>query len=50
VVEELYYVIKGDPLEIRREGDDVNVIFWWEGFRLSGSGYIIQLIKKYRRY
>jgi hypothetical protein len=26
VVEELCYAIKGDPLQIRREGDDVNVI------------------------
>jgi hypothetical protein len=27
VVEELYYVIKGDSLQTRREGDDANVIF-----------------------
>ena len=27
VVEEPCYAIKGDPLQIRREGDDVNVIF-----------------------
>jgi hypothetical protein len=27
VVEELCYAINGDPLQIRREGDDVNVIF-----------------------
>lgn len=27
VVEEVYYAIKGDSLQIRREGDDANVIF-----------------------
>ena len=27
VVEEHYYTIKGDPLQIRREGDDGNAIF-----------------------
>jgi len=27
VVEEVCYAIKGDPLQIRRKGDDVNVIF-----------------------
>ena len=39
MVEKLYYSIKGDSLQIRREGDDVNVIFKWEGFRVSRSGY-----------
>jgi hypothetical protein len=27
LVEELCYAIKGDPLQVRREGEDVNVIF-----------------------
>jgi hypothetical protein len=27
VVEEAYYTIKEDSLQIRREGDDMNVIF-----------------------
>jgi hypothetical protein len=27
VVEEAYYTIKGDSLQIRHEGDDANVIF-----------------------
>ncbi|PMD65617.1 uncharacterized protein K444DRAFT_183675 [Hyaloscypha bicolor E] len=27
VVEEVYYAIKGHSLQIRREGDDANVIF-----------------------
>jgi hypothetical protein len=27
VVEEHYCTIKGDPLQIRREGDDINAIF-----------------------
>jgi hypothetical protein len=27
VVEEVYYAIKGHSLQIRREGDDVNMIF-----------------------
>jgi hypothetical protein len=27
VVEEHYCIIKGDPLQIRREGDDINAIF-----------------------
>jgi hypothetical protein len=49
-VEELCYAINGDPLQIRREGDDVNMIFWWEGFRVSGSGNGTQRIKKYIRY
>jgi hypothetical protein len=39
VVEEVYYAIKGDSLQIRREGNDANVIFWWEGFRVSRSGH-----------
>jgi hypothetical protein len=39
VVEEVYYVIKGDSLQIRLEGDDANVVFWWEGLTVSGSGH-----------
>jgi hypothetical protein len=31
VVEEHYYVIKGDPLQIKRKGDDVNAVFLVEG-------------------
>jgi hypothetical protein len=33
VVEELCYAIKEDPLQIRCEGDDVNVIFLVGGFQ-----------------
>jgi len=27
MVDEVYYAIKGDSLQIRRKGDDTNVIF-----------------------
>jgi hypothetical protein len=27
IIEEVCYVVKGDSLQIRREGDDVNMIF-----------------------
>jgi hypothetical protein len=39
MVEEVCYAIKGDSLQTRCEGDDANMIFWWEGFRVSGSGH-----------
>ena len=45
MVKELCYAVKGDSLQIRCEGDDVNVILYWEGFRASGSGHGTQLIK-----
>jgi hypothetical protein len=32
-VKELDYAIKGDPLQIRREGNDAKVIWQWEGVR-----------------
>jgi hypothetical protein len=39
VVESLCCAIKEDPLQIRGKGNDVNVIFWEEGFKVSRSGY-----------
>jgi len=30
---------KKDLLQIKREGDDVNVIFWWEGLKVPESGH-----------
>ena len=38
-MEEVCYAIKGDSLQIRREGDNATVISLWEGFRVSGSGH-----------
>lgn len=39
VVKELCYTIKGDFPQIRREGDDANVISWWEGFGVFRRGH-----------
>jgi hypothetical protein len=33
VVEEIYYAVKGDSLQIRREADDGNIFSKWEGLR-----------------
>jgi hypothetical protein len=38
-VKELYSATIEVLMQIRREGDDVNVIFWWEGFEVFRSGY-----------
>ena len=40
MVEEVYYAIKRNSLQIKRKGDDANVIFYYEeGFKASGSGH-----------
>jgi hypothetical protein len=50
-VQEVYYAIKGDSLQFRREGDNKNVIFWWERFRVSGRGTsICYMISEYSAY
>jgi hypothetical protein len=49
VVKELCCAVNGDSPQIRREGDDANAIFWWEGFRVFRGGHGTRLIPKYRR-
>lgn len=39
MVKELCCAIKGDFPQIRSKGDDANVIFYWEGFRVLRRGY-----------
>jgi hypothetical protein len=46
VVKELDYAIKRHSLQIRREGDDANVNFLWEGFKVFKSNYGTRLILK----
>jgi len=36
VVKELDYAIKGNSLQIRRDSDDENINFWWEGSECLG--------------
>lgn len=43
-MKELYCAIKGDFPSIRGDGDDANVLFKWEGFKVFRSGHGIQLI------
>jgi hypothetical protein len=50
VVKELCFAINGDFPQIRREGDDVNVIFWRKGFRVFRGSHGIRLMQKYKRY
>jgi hypothetical protein len=49
VVKELYYAMKGNSPQIRHEGDDANVNFLWEGFRVSKGGRRTRLIQNYTR-
>lgn len=39
MLKELFLAINGDILQIRREGNNVKVIFWWEELRMFKSGY-----------
>lgn len=41
MVEEVYYATKGHSLQIKREDNNVDVIFESEAFRAIGSGYAI---------
>jgi hypothetical protein len=50
VVEEVCFAIKADPLQIRREGDNANIIFLKEWSRVFKSSCRIRLMQKYRRY
>jgi hypothetical protein len=50
VVKEVCFAIKADPLQVRREGDNANVIFLKEWSRVFKSSYRIRFIQKYRRY
>jgi hypothetical protein len=50
VGKELYFAINRDILKTRREGDNIRVIFWWEGFRIFRGSYGTRLIQKFRRH
>jgi hypothetical protein len=52
MLKEPSFAINGYTLQIRREGDNVKVIFGWEGFRMFKGGYGTRLIPKFgrRRY
>jgi hypothetical protein len=49
VVKELCCAINRDFSQIRRDGDDANVIFRWKGFRVFRGGHRTRLIQKYKR-
>jgi hypothetical protein len=44
------FAINGDIPRIRHEGDNIKVIFWWEGFRMFKGSYGTRLIQKFGRY
>jgi hypothetical protein len=48
MVEELCFAIKADPLQIRREGDNANIIFEREGFGCLGVAIEHDLCKNIR--
>ena len=48
MVKELCCAINRDFPQIRREGDDANVIFWWEGLRVFRGGHGTRLIQNVR--
>ena len=41
MVEEVYYATKGHSLQVKREDNNMNVIFESEAFRATVSGYTI---------
>lgn len=50
MVKEVCFAIKTNPLQVRREGDNVNITFLKEWARVFKSSRRIRFIPKCRRY